>query len=1053
MQVQRRNKAYHLSQEQRNELSSQLFDVIRDALLIFDEQGQILEVNQAACKLYQYSYNEMIGLHGYDFIEEQNHQLFDEFITKVSQGETFSTQSIDKKKDGERFETDIKGLPFTFKEKQLLLAIVRDVTDKNQALKSKEKTFGKYQRLLQNIPDVVWTTNSQGNTVFITENISDLFGYTREEIYQNDSLWFDNIHPDNVDLVKESFQKLFTENKPFNIEYRLRKKNGDWIWVNDRSNNFYIENGELFADGVLSNISERKKVETDLVQSEKRFKSLFENAPDAYYINDFKGRFIDGNKHAEKLLGYSKEELVGKKFTDLSVLPKKYIPKAIKAMIANKNGEATGPDEFELHRKDGSTVIAEINTIPVTLNGKQVVLGVAHDVTAWKKAEIELREAKETFETMFNTMADPVMILDKKGKFLELTDKVKDYTGFEKEEILGQNFLKTKLLTPKSKAICIKNLVKRMAGVDVKPYEVEAMTKDEKKIPFEVNAQRIIYKGEPADLVVFRDITNRKEAEIKLRQSEKIYRNLFQNAQVGLFKTSVDEGKILECNNQIAQMFGFKNRNEFIKKYNLESFYVHPDDRKELVRLLKENRHVSHFEAPFYRKDKSIFWARYSAKLDDEHNWIEGVFEDITELKKTEEKLRTKHEQLKSEQGQLLSIFDSINHAIYVADPETFEILFMNSKLRNALHKDVKGKKCYELLQNKSSPCEFCTNDIILKNKGEPYKWEYHNPNLGKDYELTDKIITWPDGRDVRMELAVDITERKKALEEIKKAHETVSKFNKDLEQKVQEKTDRIEKLLKQKDEFINQLGHDLKNPLGPLINLLPLVEKHSINERDKEMLKVAQRNVNYMKNLVQKTLELARLNSPNTVLSKESLNLKHQLQENVQRNKYLFKEKNISVSIDVSDKLMVYADVLRLEELFTNLLHNAVKYNREEGKIFIRAFDEQDSVTISFTDDGIGMTQDHIQHIFDEFYKADESRHDFESSGLGMAICKRIIEKHDGRIWAESEGLGKGSTFYLSFPKEQAKNVLTTDHPIKKNQNSYDEISASIDELIAIKH
>ncbi len=91
-----------------------------------------------------------------------------------------------------------------------------------------------------------------------------------------------------------------------------------------------------------------------------------------------------------------------------------------------------------------------------------------------------LDEREKTFYTLFNQMADPVMILDKKGKFLELTDKVKEYTGFKKSEILGKNFLRTKLLTPKSKAVCIKNLGKRMAGMKVKPYEVEALTKDGK---------------------------------------------------------------------------------------------------------------------------------------------------------------------------------------------------------------------------------------------------------------------------------------------------------------------------------------------------------------------------------------------------------------------------------------------------------------------------------------------------------------------------------------------------------------------------------------------
>ncbi|HMA83219.1 MAG TPA: PAS domain-containing sensor histidine kinase [Candidatus Thermoplasmatota archaeon] len=1037
-----------ITQKKRYELSSHLFDVIQDALLIFNTLGVIIDANEAACSLYQYTNDELCGLHCYDLIFEDDQSSFDEFIKSVSKGKSFATHSTNVKKDGSLFSAEIKGFSFLFHNNQLLLAIVRNIPEKQKAFEKSKITIDKYERLLQNIPDVVWTTDQYGDTLFITENIKRIFGFSQEEILKRSSLWFDHIHPNDLKQVKQAFEELFTHNIPFDVEYRLKTKSGKWVWISDRSTNIYKQNGRLVADGVLSDISERKRIEKSLKQSEIRFKTLFEHAPDAYYINDFEGHFIDGNKGAEKLLGYKKEELVGKKFTELSILPKKYIPKAIKNTIAGKKGKPTGPDEFVLNRKDGSKVIAEINTIPVTLNGQQVVLGVAHNVTRWKQAEMELREAKDSFETIFNTMADPVMILDKKGKFLELTDKVKDYTGFEKSEIIGKNFLKTKLLTSKSKAICIKNLFKRMAGVDVKPYEVEARTKDGKIIPFEVNAERITYKGKPADLIVFRDISSRVAAEKKLRQSEKIHRNLFQNAQVGLFRTSVENGQILECNNQLAHMFGFDNRKEFIKKYQLEKFYVDPSDRKDLIELLKKEGVVTHFEAAFYRKDKTVFWARYSAKIDKKNNWIEGVFEDITDLKKAESRLKNKHEQLKSERKQLISIFDSINHAIYVADPKTYEILFTNSKLRESLKKDVTGKRCYEALQNKNHPCEFCTNDIILKNKGKPYKWEYHNTYTKKDYELTDKIITWSDGRDVRFELAIDITDRKKALEEVKKSHQIVSEFNKELEQKVSEKTERIENLLKQKDEFINQLGHDLKNPLGPLVNLLPIVEKHTSQEKDKKMLQVAQRNVNYMKNLVQNTLELARLNSPNTTLSKKDVNLRKHIEESIEQNNFLFKEKKISVSVQISKDIIVHADIIRLEELFNNLLNNAVKYNKEHGHIKINAFEKGDTVTISIEDDGIGMTSEQIDHIFDEFYKADESRHDFESSGLGMAICKQIVEKHNGTIWAESDGLDKGSTFFVTLPKKPVKkeNII---RKINKNQSSYHAIKHEVDDLI----
>jgi len=115
---------------------------------------------------------------------------------------------------------------------------------------------------------------------------------------------------------------------------------------------------------------------------------------------------------------------------------------------------------------------------------------------------------------------------------------------------------------------------------------------------------------------------------------------------------------------------------------------------------------------------------------------------------------------------------------------------------------------------------------------------------------------------------------------------------------------------------------------------------------------------------------------------------------------------------------LLIEADKLKLQVVFNNLLNNAVKYNKkEEGEITISHLLSDGEFTLSIKDEGIGMTADQLEHVFDEFYKADNSRHDFESSGLGIPICKKIIEMHGGRIWVESEGLGKGSTIYFTLP------------------------------------
>jgi len=328
---------------------------------------------------------------------------------------------------------------------------------------------------------------------------------------------------------------------------------------------------------------------------------------------------------------------------------------------------------------------------------------------------------------------------------------------------------------------------------------------------------------------------------------------------------------------------------------------------------------------------------------------------------------------------------------------------------------------------------ELATTFGTMKNDLKKSRGELQDYSQNLEKKVNERTIELEKSRDTLKNNIEKLEKNKLAMshitrdlnsknKELHNTHKMLETINEGLEQKVDKRTEEIKRLLKQKDEFIGQLGHDLKNPLGPLINLLPLLEKKETDPKSKQMLEVLNRNANHMKNLVVNTIELGRLNSPNVKLNIEDTNLLNEVNKVIERNSLLFEGNSIEIENNTDENIFIKADKLRLTELFDNLFTNSVKFSPDGGIITIDTKLDKDFITVSIRDTGIGITEEQLDYIFDEFYKADLSRHDFDSSGLGLPISKRIVEKHGGKIWAESEGKGKGTTVFFTLPVNPKK-------------------------------
>ncbi len=269
-------------------------------------------------------------------------------------------------------------------------------------------------------------------------------------------------------------------------------------------------------------ITERKRMDEERASSEERLRILFEFAPNAYCLSDLKGTLIDSNRAAEEITGYSRDELVGKNFLQLRLLPVSQIPKAKALLARNALGQPTGPDEFTLTRKEGTQVQIEIRTLPVKIEGKTLVLVIARDITGRKRSEEELQESEARYRDLFENAHDMIQSVALDGHFIFANRAWLETLGYTEADLPNLNLFE--IIAPESLPHCQEMFAKVMAGECVKNVEATFVAKDGRRIQVEGNATvRRIGDKVVATQGIFNDITERKRAQEQLKDySEKL---------------------------------------------------------------------------------------------------------------------------------------------------------------------------------------------------------------------------------------------------------------------------------------------------------------------------------------------------------------------------------------------------------------------------------------------------------------------------------------------------------------------------------------------------
>jgi len=726
--------------------------------------------------------------------------------------------------------------------------------------------FDFFNLLMETSPDYIFVKDSNLCFIAVNKRAAWALGVSdpSDAIGKSDIDFFQDI----ADMTRAAEQQIIETGGPqIDEDINVRFADGSDHWVSVTKLPLKDDDGRVMGIiGISRDITERMKLERSLQQESEQLQTIFDTSPNCMYIKDKSGRYLAANKAIADLYQTTPEDMIGKTDVDF----------AHQAVL--KPAEATffkDIDQKALETKEQQTVLSEPFTwsdrtihyfhtrkLPITFkDDPDCVLGISMDITEEIQKERKLKENEQKLMSLIDSSTEWIWQVDINGIYQFVSGSVQTVIGYHPSEVIGKTPFD--FMTPeeaKRVGSIFSDILERKERIS--KLEDVLLKKNGKSVYFETDAIPLL--DDNGDLLgyfgVCRDITKRKESEGKLKESIERYKTLFDNNVAGVGIAYAD-GKILSANESMCRLLDY-SYDEFLD-LNVIDLYVQPDERQKLLQIIENDQIVSNYQVQLYTKNKKPLWVNMSIKpidIEGKPAFLTTAF-DITDI-------YTAREQLKLEQSKLLNIFNGMNEVIFIADTDTHELLYLNESAKK-FWGDRIGEKCYTVLQHRDTPCPFCSNSQIIRHPDKTHIWEFQNEVNNEWFRCIDRLIPWTNGKMVRFELAINITDIKKIQREISDKNDELHQqnielnqmrnelmqLNASLESIVQERTDELEKLIKMKDDFIEQLGHDLKNPLGPLMNLLPLLEKHSSQKEDEEIFTVLKRNVDYMKNLVKKTL------------------------------------------------------------------------------------------------------------------------------------------------------------------------------------------------------
>ncbi|MEG4497876.1 PAS domain S-box protein [Microcoleus sp. F10-C6] len=896
-----------------------------------------------------------------------------------------------------------------------ILSFARDVTEHHRTQEELQQREQAFSALAENATDIIARFDRELRLRYVNQAVESATGKPPAEFISKTNQESE-IPPHLCDLWDEAFLKVFGTGKQETVEFEFPTPEGIKYYHCRVIPEFAEDNSVETVLSITRDITELKQAESQLRESESKFRAIVDSNMIGIIFWDINGRIIDANAPFLKTVNYTRDDLLSGRINWQEMTPPEYVSLDTEKVAELKDRNTVVPFEKEFIRSDGSRVAVMLGS--TFLEGTQQ-FGVSFvlDLSERKQAELELQKHQELLESIMKTIPNFLYIYDAvENKNIYANESVTAMLGYTTKELqdLGTDAV-VNLIHPE-------DMFKLITGMErlthsSNPHETDDIDYRIKHKNGEwrwVHDRSTIFKRTPDGQMKqvigsVLDISDRKQAEESLKQQKELLQTIFDNVPVmlGFLGSS---GEVNWVNRHWEQVLGWSLAE--IKELDIwAEFYPQPEYRQYVLdQIQAANQNWSDFKTKI-RDGRTIDTSWANVRLSDGR--CIGIGQDITERKRVEAELKELNETLEAQVAQrtaeLETFFDALPDYIYVVERDNMRLSFVNHPLAEFSGFDnrqqMEGKTIFECYPSDLSERFGRENRQVFESGKTLHYQEKFVRVGGNSYFDTFKIpLRNLDGEVYALiGTARDITE----LVETKQA--------------LSERTEQLEAANKELESFSYSVSHDLRAPLRHIsgfVNALKqrLESTEALSDRKiVHYIEIIEDSSQKMSLLIDGLLALSR------VTRTELMQIPIDLTRLVQTAIKLTKPPNVAdptqtphcVEFAVGNLPTVTGDPTLLQQVFSNLISNAVKFSRGRTPATI-VIDGLPDGTIFVKDNGVGFPMEYADRLFGAFQRL-HSQREFEGTGIGLAIVQRIIHRHGGTIWAESVP-SQGATFYFKL-------------------------------------